>query len=106
MTEQVAGSGGSRVMQRVGLAVIEGAVAFAVLYVLGHRDLRVFIPVVATIVVSALVPPRFSRLVSGVCLLGVATYFYLEFHWKQIPAALGIIGIVLVIAGVVRAREK
>ena len=106
MTETEVRAGDSGWKQRIGLALVEGGLAFAVLYVLGHRDARVIGPLVGAIVISALMPPRWSRLVSGVTLLGVAGYFRWQFGWTQIPLALGIIGAFLLVAGVIRSREK
>lgn len=95
----------SGLKQRIGLAAIELVLVVVVMwYVLGHRD-RVFIgSVAAAIVTSTLAPPRWSGLVSGVCLLGLAAFFRLQYGMTQLPLVLGIFGVFVLITGVQRAK--
>ena len=92
--------------QRIPLALFEVALVVGVLYFLGYRD-WLFIGSIATAIgISALSPPRFAPIVSGVCLLALAALFYLHFKLEKIPIVLGALGLIALIYGAVRLAPR
>lgn len=84
---------------RLPLALIEVAAVVAILSFLGHRDWLFMGAIAAAIGVSALAPPRFSLLISGVSLLALATLFYFHFKFQKVPIVLGVLGLIAVAWG-------
>jgi hypothetical protein len=91
--------------QRAGLAILEAGLVVGVLYYIGHRDWVFMGSIAAAIAVAALAPPRFSALVTGLCLLALAALFYVLYHWSRIPTVLGVAGVIAVVWGAVRLRK-
>ncbi len=97
----------SGLKQRIGLAAIEAVLIVVVMwYVLKHRDKEFIGSITAAIVISTLAPPRWSGLVSGVCLLGLAAFLRFGKGLHQLPIALAIFGVFVLIMGVRRAKGR
>jgi len=84
---------------RLPLALIEVAAVVAILYFLGRRDWLFMGSIAAAIGVSALAPPRFSLLISGVSLLALAALFHFHFKFQRVPIVLGVLGLLALIWG-------
>jgi hypothetical protein len=61
---------------------------------------------VAAVLLSGLAPERYSRLASGLALLGVAAFFYFWAGHKQLAAILGVFGGVLALYGAVTLATR
>lgn len=90
--------------QRAGLAILEAGLVVGVLYFLGYRDWLFIGSIAGAIALSALSPPRYSGLVTGICLLALAALFHFHFKLQRLPMVLGVAGLIFCIYGLVKFR--
>lgn len=84
---------------RLGFLAVELAILAGVYFILRLREPALFIGIGAVLTVSTLSPPRFSAVVAGVALLGLALADHLLTGRRQIPQVIALIGAVAVIYG-------
>ena len=95
---------GSGPGQRAALAALEAGLVIGVLYFLGHRDWLFMGSIAGAIALAALSPPRYSGIVSGICMFALAAFFHLHYNWTKIPIVLGGLGLVFLVMGVLRLK--
>ncbi len=90
--------------EKLGLILFELALV-AGLWVVMKLRWQTGAVLVAAVLLSGLAPDRFSRLASGLALLGVAAFFYFWVGHAQLAAVLGLFGAALALYGAVSAAR-
>ena len=92
--------------QRLGLALFEIVLVGVVWYIMGLNNLLAG-AIAAAVVVSTLAPAKYSGIVSGVCMLGLAGLVYQKYAGgKQVGLVLAIFGVIALFGGVRRIVSK
>lgn len=80
---------------RLGWAAVQIIVVVALWLLIGLVDVLA-IGLIATIVLSTLVPPRWSNIASGLGLVGTAIALNLAYGYTQTPLILGALGVLFI----------
>lgn len=80
---------------RLGWAAVQIIVVVALWLLIGLVDVLA-IGLIATIVLSTLVPPRWSNIASGLGLVGTALAINLAYGYTQTPLILGALGVLFI----------